>query len=291
MTLRLGDVPRRRTHGHALAPGPNGADGARDRDRHRGDGRGRRHLRVEPRRPAGRARPARHQPAPGARRAGRASARRRTCPRRPRTWCAGSARSSRRPPSPRSRPRCGARTNPRRWRPAAISVTTAEARPARHARRDRADRTAGSTTALSDTPTVVLGANGGRPSGHHLADRIAAVWIGDHWFTVVGILDPVPLLGPTSTPRCSSVATRRRRCSTATASVSTIFVRTRPRSGRRRPRRARRHGEPAAPERGRGLAAVRRARRPCGRRPRRSPRCCSGSAAWPCWSAASASPT
>lgn len=44
-------------------------------------------------------------------------------------------------------------------------------------------------------PTTVLGAKAARTLGVSLEDRTDAplVWIGDRWFTVVGVLDPLPL--------------------------------------------------------------------------------------------------
>ena len=42
-------------------------------------------------------------------------------------------------------------------------------------------------------PTVVLGAVAAERLGIVDLDRPLAVWLGDHWFTVIGILDPLPL--------------------------------------------------------------------------------------------------
>jgi putative ABC transport system permease protein len=42
-------------------------------------------------------------------------------------------------------------------------------------------------------PTVVLGAVAAQRLGIVDLDRPIAVWLGDHWFTVIGILDPLPL--------------------------------------------------------------------------------------------------
>jgi putative ABC transport system permease protein len=42
-------------------------------------------------------------------------------------------------------------------------------------------------------PTVVLGALAAQRLGIVDLDRPIAVWLGDHWFTVIGILDPLPL--------------------------------------------------------------------------------------------------
>jgi putative ABC transport system permease protein len=47
--------------------------------------------------------------------------------------------------------------------------------------------------ALADFPTVVLGATTAERLGVSQTDGSVAVWLGDDWFTVVGILDPAPL--------------------------------------------------------------------------------------------------
>ena len=47
--------------------------------------------------------------------------------------------------------------------------------------------------ALAAYPTVVLGATAAERMGVSQTDGSVAVWLGDEWFTVVGILDPVPL--------------------------------------------------------------------------------------------------
>jgi putative ABC transport system permease protein len=47
---------------------------------------------------------------------------------------------------------------------------------------------------LPHTPTVVLGATAARRLGITALAGSPLVWIGDQWFAVVGILDPVPLL-------------------------------------------------------------------------------------------------
>ena len=93
------------------------------------------------------------------------------------------------------------------------------------------------------------------------------MWIGDQWFAVVGILDPVPLLGSLD----SSVFIGGRRGDEAArlGRQGLDDLRADPAEvGRRRPRRARRDGQPAGSERGRGVAADRCARGPLGRRPR-----------------------
>lgn len=47
--------------------------------------------------------------------------------------------------------------------------------------------------ALASYPAVVLGADAAERMGIAQTDGSIAVWIGDTWFTVVGILDPIPL--------------------------------------------------------------------------------------------------
>jgi putative ABC transport system permease protein len=47
--------------------------------------------------------------------------------------------------------------------------------------------------ALSSYPTVVLGSEAARKLGIDDLDGRPVVWLGDRWFSVVGILDPVPL--------------------------------------------------------------------------------------------------
>lgn len=47
--------------------------------------------------------------------------------------------------------------------------------------------------AMDDYPTVVLGANAAERMGIQRVDGSTSVWLGEEWFTVVGILDPVPL--------------------------------------------------------------------------------------------------
>lgn len=47
--------------------------------------------------------------------------------------------------------------------------------------------------ALAQFPTVVLGANAAERMGISRTDGSVQVWLGEQWFTVVGILEPVPL--------------------------------------------------------------------------------------------------
>jgi putative ABC transport system permease protein len=46
---------------------------------------------------------------------------------------------------------------------------------------------------LAEFPTVVLGSSAARLLGVGRVDGTVSVWLGGHWFTVVGILDPQPL--------------------------------------------------------------------------------------------------
>jgi putative ABC transport system permease protein len=47
--------------------------------------------------------------------------------------------------------------------------------------------------ALDDYPAVVLGANAAERMGIERVDGSVTVWLGEDWFTVVGVLDAVPL--------------------------------------------------------------------------------------------------
>ena len=137
-------------------------------------------------------------------------------------------------------------------------------------------------------PTVVLGAEAAATLG--VDDTGSRVWLGDRWFTVIGILDPVALApnldtaaligfaaaktyfdldaNPTHRLRARRPGTRRAPCATCSAPPRTRSARKRSTS-RGPPTRS----KPA-------------------RRPRpRSPRCSSGWARSRCWSAASASRT
>jgi len=49
------------------------------------------------------------------------------------------------------------------------------------------------TAATSQFPAVVLGADAATALGIDLADGAVQLWLGDHWFSVVGILQPLPL--------------------------------------------------------------------------------------------------
>ena len=140
-------------------------------------------------------------------------------------------------------------------------------------------------------PAVVLGSAAAERLGIGDGRADHRCCLGGQWFTVVGILDPVPLAPELDSAALVGwpAAARRTWASTGTR---------RPSTRDRRTRRSRRCGRvlaatanPRAPERGQGVPAVGRAGRPAGHRTRRSPGCCSGSARWRCWSAASAWPT
>ena len=155
-----------------------------------------------------------------------------------------------------------------------------------------AQRHAGSTRPPRRYPAVVLGADG-RPAARHRGGRPGQqVWLGGRWFTVVGILDPVPLAPELDSRRAGRLAGRAeaRSASTATRPRSTPASDGRPRS-RRSAAVLAATANPEAPERGRGVPPLGRAGRQAGHRRRRSPACCSAWARWPCWSAASAWPT
>ncbi len=49
------------------------------------------------------------------------------------------------------------------------------------------------SAATSRYPAVVLGADAASALGIDLADGSVQVWLGSHWFSVIGILDPLPL--------------------------------------------------------------------------------------------------
>ncbi|AYY14149.1 ABC transporter permease [Actinobacteria bacterium YIM 96077] len=68
------------------------------------------------------------------------------------------------------------------------------------ARTDLLDTVSGSVAsgrwlddALADYPAVVLGSTAAERLGISRTDGSIEVWLGDQWFTVVGVLDPVPL--------------------------------------------------------------------------------------------------
>jgi putative ABC transport system permease protein len=49
------------------------------------------------------------------------------------------------------------------------------------------------SAATARYPAVVLGADAARALGIDKADGSVVVWLGNHWFGVIGILDPLPL--------------------------------------------------------------------------------------------------
>ena len=162
-------------------------------------------------------------------------------------------------------------------------------RPAGHGRRDGRPAGPGSTRRPRATRRWCSARR--RPTGS--ASRVAGqpVWLGGDWFTVVGVLDAGAAGAGARHVGAGRLAggDRRTSASTATRRPSTPGPTRRAveavRGG------ARRHRQPGGTERGRGVPAVRRAGRRAGPRTTRSPGCCSGSARWRCWSAASGWPT
>jgi putative ABC transport system permease protein len=82
---------------------------------------------------------------------------------------------------------------------------------------------------LSHTPTVVLGDTAARRLGITSLTGSPLVWIGEQWFAVVGILDPVPLLGSLDSSAFIGGAAAETLLDWD-GKVSTIFVRTPPSS-------------------------------------------------------------
>ena len=238
------------------------------------------------------ARRARHQPADG--RPGQVVLRRRVPPARRRRspWSAGSARSTAVAATGRvDGPRCTAPTASRPHRPAAspCSPPTPTCCP-------RSARPCAGGAWLNDGDRAVPGGRArrrGAPPGS--AGRVPAgpaVWLGGQWFTVVGILDPVPLAPELDSRGADRLVRRRPRLLDFDGYPTTIYARCRPDAGRARSQAVlAATANPSAPNEVKvsrpsdALAAQRRHRR------RPSPACCSASARWPCWSAASASPT
>ena len=99
----------------------------------------------------------------------------------------GRPRRADRAPQPVHRRGRDGRHRRRRGRPGAAAT-----RSARRLRRGRF-----LDAATGRYPTVVLGAEAAATLG--IDDTGSRVWLGDRWFTVIGILDPVAL-APNSTP-------------------------------------------------------------------------------------------
>ena len=279
--------------GRAADPAAAGVPvGAGHRDRHRRDGRRGRHLHLQPRRARPAARRARHQPAHRRARARRLFG---DAAHLPAEAVAMIARigpvAVGRPPTGHGPRRHGVPQRPasRAGQTGGIAVVGRPARPARHRRRDGRAAAPGSTRPprgtrpWSSAPTRPSGSASARPARKQ-------VWLGGQWFTVVGILDPVPL-APNWTRRRWSAGRSPRPTwtSTATRPPST------PGPGRTQVEAVRavlgRHRQPGAPQRGQRLPALRRAGAHSRPPTARSPGCCSAWARWRCWSAASAWPT
>ena len=124
-----------------------------------------------------------------------------------------------------------------------------------------------------------------RPRPSASTDVDTRVWIGERWFTVIGILAPVTLAPQLDNAALIGFPAAASIFGTDAQPVDGLRPH-RPGPRRRGPRAARPHGEPGAPGGGRRLAPVATRSRPA-RRPRpRSRRCSSGWARWRCWSAA-----
>ena len=141
-------------------------------------------------------------------------------------------------------------------------------------------------------PAVVLGAIGGR-SGSASTDSTGACrsWLGGRWFTVVGILDPVPLAPELDRAALVGFAVAETLLGADGDAVDASTCGRDPDDVEAVRAVLAATANPEHPDEVDVTPAVRRAR---GARPRpttRSPRCCSASARWRCWSAASASPT
>ena len=290
--LRLADVLRVGGAGLRTRPLRVVPVRAGHRDRHRRDDRGRRHLRVQP----GRARPhARPRSAP-------------TCsPSGPGRQLFGDddatlpdesvAMIGRIGPvtvGHRDRRGAGRPGLPHRPDPGGGDRRHRGARgPPRPARHGRAPTVAAGTwlnAATARYPAVVLGSAAAERLGVGSAGP-NQVWLGGEWFTVVGILEPVPLA-----PELDSAALVGwpARAESYLDFDGHPTDRLHPGATRRRSRRCRRCSprRPTRRRRTRSRCPGRPTRWPPGRPPTtRSPGCCSGSARWRCSSAGSAWPT
>ena len=114
--------------------------------------------------------------------------------------------------------------------------------------------------ATSRLPAVVLGSTAAERLGIRDLTGSPAVYLGGQWFTVIGILDPVPVLAEPRQRRVHRV--RRRRAALRHEPVTEHRARPdRPDLRRRRRGRAGRHGQPGRPRGDRGVPTVRRPRR------------------------------
>ena len=187
-------VARRRAPGPADAAAASGAVGARDRDRHRRDGRGRRRLRLEPGEPARDDRHARDEPADGHARARTSSGTTRFC-------------RTRRSPMIEHMQNVDRRRGVYQVveRDRAAHPVRALAGDRRHRRRrgrrqpaegGRHDDGVGALPRRRQPdryPEVVLGAQAASVLQINQVGGHLEVYLGNTWFTVIGILKPALL--------------------------------------------------------------------------------------------------
>ncbi len=262
---------------------------ARHQHRHRRHRRRARHLPVVQVGPAERARPAR-QPAHRAGRQHAPSASRPSCPPPPKAWCRASGRSP-------TSTEIGSIANTYVYRnsfvPAidtnGISLTATDAALPATLGASLAHGTF-LNAATARYPAVVLGAEAASLLGINNLAHPTQVWIGGHWFTVVGILNPVELVTQMDSMAFIGFPDRRAVLRLRRPPHRAVPAQ-RAQPGQRRRRRAARHRQPGQPLDRAGQPTVRHPRKP--RWPPRAPTtgCSSASAPWPSSSAASASPT
>lgn len=85
-------------------------------------------------------------------------------------------------------------------------------------------------TASDEYPTVVLGVTAARRLGVDDLDDQPLVWLGDHWFAVVGILEPLPLAPELDGTALIGLPAAERVLDVDPDDISptTVYVRTRP---------------------------------------------------------------
>ena len=144
-----------------------------------------------------------------------------------------------------------------------------------------------STEAL---PAVVLGSTAATRLGIESLEGSPMVWIGDRWWAVIGILDPVPLLSSLDSAvmigfdaAADLLGSRRKGVEHLRANGAEV--------GRIGTRGAGSNDESVGTQRGVGRASVRCPRRLAPRSTVGCVRCCWHSGASRCWSEASVSPT
>ena len=144
--------------------------------------------------------------------------------------------------------------------------------------------------ATAHFPAVVLGAEAASLLGIENLANPTEVWIGGHWFTVVGILNPVELVSQMDSMAFIGFPIAEQYFG-FDGHPTELFLRTRAEPGQRRGRRAGRHRGPGRPL-DRGVEpAVGHLEGRSGRQRARTTGCSSLSAPWPSSSAASVSPT